>query len=93
MSGIRKKFGKEYKAKVALEAVKGLKTVAELSSDYGVHANQIFKWKKDMLEQLPGIFAGRDGKDKDKDALIDRLYRQIGELQVENDWIKKKLNL
>ena len=93
MSGIRKKFGKEYKAKVALEAAKGLRTVAELSSEYGVHANQIFKWKKEMLESLPGIFAGRDGKDRDKDALIDQLYRQIGELQVENDWIKKKLNL
>jgi len=92
MRGIRKQFSKEFKAKVAIEAMKGLKTTAEISSEFKVHASQIGQWKKELQESLPGIFAGkRDPEEKQKNELIDELYKQIGQLQVENDWLKKKL--
>ncbi len=94
MGKIRKQFGKEYKAKVALEAMKGLKTIAELSSEYGVHVNQISKWKRQLRKELPGIFSRNPNPEsQQQEELIDRLYRQIGQLQVENDWFKKKLPL
>jgi len=92
MNNVKKKFGKEFKAKVALEALKGLKTTAEISSEFGVHATQIAKWKKQLREQLPEIFAGKTSQaDKDKDHLIDELYKQIGQTQMEINWLKKKL--
>ena len=92
MSGMRKQFSKEFKAKVALEAVKGLKTTAEISSEYGVHVTQITQWKRELCEGLPDLFKNRKSPDeKSKDQLIDDLYKQIGQLQVENGWLKKKL--
>ena len=92
MSNVRKQFGKEFKAKVALEALKGLKTTAEISSEFGVHPTQITAWKKQLCEKLPGIFAGKASQeDKDKDRLIDELYKQIGQTQTEINWLKKKL--
>jgi len=92
MSGIRKQFSKEFKAKVALEALKGLKTTAEISSEYGVHATQVAQWKRELCEGLPELFSGkRSADEKDKERLIDDLYKQIGQLQVENGWLKKKL--
>ena len=92
MGRIRKQFGKEFKAKVAFEALKELKTTAELSSEFSVHLSQINQWKKELREHLPELFAGADRtKEKDKNQLIDDLYKQIGQLQVENGWLKKKL--
>ena len=89
---MRKQFSKEFKAKVALEAVKGLKTSAEISSEYGVHPTQINQWKQELCAGLPDLFTGKKSADeKDKDRLIDELYKQIGQLQVENGWLKKKL--
>jgi len=89
---MRKNFSKEFKAKVALEAVKGLKTSAEISSEYSVHPTQIAQWKKELCEGLPGLFNGRKSpQEKDKDRLIEELYKQIGQTQVENAWLKKKL--
>ncbi len=89
---MKKQFSKEFKAKVALEALKGLKTSAEISSELSVHPTQIAKWKKELREGLPELFAGKKSAvDKDKDQLIDKLYKQIGQTQVENDWLKKKL--
>lgn len=88
----RRKFTAEFKARVALEALKGHRTVAELASEFGVHPNQISLWKKQFLETIPEAFSKR--RDRDKKAqkdLTDRLYRQIGQLQVELDWLKKKL--
>ena len=59
MGDIRKKYDAALKAKIALEAVKGDKTIREISSDYGVHPNQIMKWKKQLLEELPSIFSDK----------------------------------
>jgi transposase-like protein len=87
----RKKYSAQFKAKVALEAVKGHKSIAELASQFEIHPSMITKWKKQLLEDLPSIFAGQreNGKGEDE-KLKERLYQQIGQLQVELDWLKKK---
>jgi len=91
MVNMRKSYDAAFRAKVALEAVKEEKTLAELSSIYGVHANQISRWKKQLLSSLPDLFTDRRKKrDKQQEELIEELYRQIGQLKVELDWLKKK---
>ena len=91
MVNMRKRYDAKLRAKVALEAVKGEKTLAELSSEFSVHPNQIRQWRKHLLETLPNLFTDRrKRKDKDQEELIAELYRQIGQLKVELDWLKKK---
>jgi len=88
---MRKRYDAKLRAKVALEAVKGEKTLAELSSEFSVHPNQIRQWRKHLLETLPDLFTDRrKRKDKDQEELTAELYRQIGQLKVELDWLKKK---
>lgn len=88
---MRKRYDGAFKAKAALEALKGEKTIAQLSSEFGVHANQIGQWRKQLLKELPNLFSDRRKKDEqEKDDLISDLYRQIGQLKVEVDWLKKK---
>jgi putative transposase len=88
---MRRNHDAAFKAKVALEALKGVKTIAQLSSEYGVHPNQIRQWKKRLLKELPEIFSGRRKKaEQDRDELEAELYRQTGQLKVELDWLKKK---
>ena len=90
---MRKRYDKEFKAKVALEAVKGNKSINELAREYQVHPNAICNGKKQLLEGLPGIFANKRGPRTEIDPdLPDQLYKQIGKLQVELDWLKKKFN-
>jgi len=90
-SKMRKNFSPEFMAKVALAAIKEETTMAELSSKYEVHRTQIGNWRKQAMEGLVEIFRGkRDKSLKDKEKLIDELYRQIGQLKVENEWLKKK---
>ena len=92
----RRKFDAGLKAKVAIAAIRGLETSAEISSSYGVHSTQVTKWKKKAMEELPGIFA-ENGKAQrgaaPDDQLISTLYEEIGRLKVELDWVKKKLEL
>lgn len=91
---MRKRYGKQFKAKVALAALKGETTAAELSSHYGVHASQIVRWKKELEQSAPDIFSGKQEKAaQDGQRLKDELYRQIGQLKVELDWVKKKSGL
>jgi transposase len=74
-----------------LDAIKGQKTIAELASEYGVHANQISTWKRQLLDAAPAAFIR--GKDKDaekKEIERDRLFQKVGQLQIEVDWLKKK---
>jgi transposase-like protein len=82
----------DFKAKVALEAVKGVKTVSQLASEYGVHPNQIGDWKKHLLSQLPELFERKTGRKdgKEPEVLVEQLYSEIGRLKVELDWLKKK---
>lgn len=87
----RRKFSKEFKSKVALAALKEDKTLAELSSIYGVHSNIINRWKQEAFQHLQGAFSSKLADEKEKDVLIEELYKRIGQLNVENEWIKKKL--
>ena len=93
-SEMRKGFNAEFKAKVALEAIKEEKTIAELSSKYEVHRTQITDWRKRALGGVKEIFKGKQEKvSKENEKLVDELYRQIGQLKVENEWLKKKAAL
>jgi len=91
MKNKRRNHSAQFKAKVALEAAKGDKTIAELASRFEVHPNQVTQWKKHLLESLPDIFSRSQQRDKQKqDELTEHLYQQIGQLKVELDWLKKK---
>ena len=88
---MRKNHDSAFKAKVALEATKGERTMAQISSEYGVHVNQIRQWRQKLLEELPGVFSDRrQKKDKETEEMTSELYRQIRQLKVELDWLKKK---
>jgi len=88
----KRHFSAEFKARVAREALKEQKTLAELAAEYEVHPSQIAQWKKQLLDALPDVFSRGGGRDaKREEKLKDRLYRQIGQLQVEVDWLKKKV--
>ena len=90
---MRKRFEAGFKAKVALEAFRGEKTMAELSSEYGVQANMISRWKQELLQGVAGIFNNKHGKqDNGQGEKVEKLYKSIGELKVENDWLKKNWN-
>ena len=88
----RRRFSAEFKARVACKALKERKTLAELAAEYDVHPNQISQWKKQLLDALPELFSKRPSQAREREErLKDRLYRQIGQLQVELDWLKKKV--
>ena len=90
MSKERRKFSAEFKAKVALEALSGDSTLAELSSKYGVHPNQISQWKAQAKEGLVGIFADKRKNDSVTDeAKLKELHAKIGQLTIENDLVHR----
>lgn len=95
MSGKRRTFTAEFKAKVAVEAIKGQRTLSEIAQRYEIHPNQVSAWKRQAMEQLPAVF--EDGRRRkraaDEAALRDQLYQQIGQLKVELDWVKKRAGL
>jgi len=87
----KKTFTADFKSKVAIEAVKGNKTINELASEFEVHPSQIQNWKKLLLEGSKDLFSGK--KEKTEESVMqerDRLYAQVGRLAVELDWLKKK---
>lgn len=94
MSNTRKKHSLEFKAKVALAAVREEGTVAELSSRFGVHASQIHAWKKTLLDGTASLFAhnkaASNGGDAAADAQLAPLYEKIGQLTVERDFFRKR---
>jgi transposase-like protein len=91
---MKKQLGKEFKAKVALAALREDRTLAELAGHFGVHPIQISRWKKQAAEGLAGIFLGkRANGQRDHAELVSELYKKIGQLEMENDWLKKKLSL
>src|SRR5205823_4205280 len=92
MKRIRQKHSAGFKAKVALAAIKGDRTVAELAVHFGIHPNQIHNWKKQLLDGAASVFqGGSSGEGASNDAQVDLLYRQIGQLKVENDFLARKL--
>ena len=87
---MQRKFKPEFKAKVAIEGIKGQKTIAQISSEYTVHHTQISKWKKELLSRIKDIFNTKAEKRYfEKEQEIEELYKQIGQLKVENDFLKK----
>jgi len=90
----RRSFSAEMKARIALEAIKGQKTIQEIASHYGVHPNQVSTWKRQVVEGTVSLFADRRSHPGSSDEdLKAELYQQIGQLQVELDWLKKKSGL
>ena len=89
MSTQRKRYSAEFKARVALDAIKGHKTINELASIYGVHPTQITHWKHQLQQEVPQIFSARRATVDGQDALQAQLSQQIGQLKVELDWLKK----
>lgn len=77
----------EFKAKVALAAISGLKTLSELASEYKVHPTQITRWKLELVENAPDLFGKGKKKEVNHDAEVAELHRQIGKLKVENDFL------
>ena len=94
MENLRRKHTPSFKAKVALEAIKEQKTSAEMASEYQVHPGQIRNWKTIAKKGLIDLFSDkRRSKDQDKEKLIEELYRQIGQMKVDLDWLKKKAGI
>jgi transposase-like protein len=91
--GIGRNYDESFKIKVVLETLKEQKTLSQLSSEFGLHANQISDWKRQAISGLPSLFgAKRDSVSEDlHEELTAPLYQQIGQLKVENDFLKKKL--
>lgn len=90
----RRQFSAELKAKIAVEALKGQRTVQEIASSYSVHPNQVTNWKKQLLDFSPEAFsAGHALSDQADEQLRTELYAQIGKLKVELDWLQKKSGL
>lgn len=91
MAGTRKRHTTDFKSKVALEAIRQQQTTNELTAKYGVHATQINLWKKQALEAIPASFKGKAEREQpDRQAEIDELHRQLGQVIAERDWLKKK---
>ena len=91
---IRKSYSGKFKGKVALEAVKEEKTIAELARHYEVHPTQVTAWKKHVLSHVEDLFVDkRRKKEKENEELIEELYKHIGQLKVELDWVKKKADV
>jgi len=87
----KKQYTAAFKSKVALEAIKGLKTISEIASEYEVHPNQVSQWKRQLRDGLEDVFSDprRSGRSEEKEKA--RLYQEIGRQKVELDWLKKKL--
>lgn len=89
----RKKYDPKFKAKVAFEVAKGLRTANEIAAEYGVHPTMLTKWKKELISGMPEIFANsnrKSWKEKDNEQLLSALYQKIGKLEVELDYLRKK---
>lgn len=90
MSQKRRTHSSDLKAKVALEAVKERRTISQIASEYQVHPNQVALWKNQLLENLGTLFSDGRKSIQEKEDKESLLYQQIGQLQVELDWLKKK---
>jgi len=87
----KKKFTAAFKAKVAVAALKGVQTISEISSEYDVHPTQIKKWKQLLLDNSQDVFSGKTDKKAELfEQEKDQLYKRIGQLSVEVEWLKKK---
>ena len=87
----RKQYSADLKAKIAVEAVKGQRTIQEIASHYSVHPNQVTQWKKQLLDGASEVFSsGREHAGEADEQMKAEIYQQVGKLQMELDWLKKK---
>ena len=87
----RKRYEASFKARVAIAAVRGDKTVTELASHFGVHCTLVAQWKRKLLDNVEQLFLDPGNAEKeDREGLVEELHKQIGQLHVELDWLKKK---
>ena len=92
MSVKQKTYAVEFKAKVALDAIKGELTINQITSKHGVHATQVNRWKQQALQSIKQAFCGKNNSvEKYDQQLIEQLYKQIGQMKVENDFLKKSV--
>lgn len=92
MGNIKRQFNTAFKAKVAVEAIKEEETIGQIASRYSVHPTQVKAWRSAVLTALPVLFEKHQGDElKQKDELIEQLYKKIGQREIELDWLKKNL--
>ena len=89
----KKKYNSEFKAKVAMAAVKGEETTSQIASRFGVHPAQVRQWKRQLLENASSVFDKSGKRDKRLEKQVEELYRQIGQLTVERDFLARKSGL
>jgi transposase len=88
--GNRKRYAAEFKAKIALEAIRGEQTLAELAAKHGVHPNMVAQWKRQAIDGMAGVFSGKSERDcAAGEAQIEKLHAKIGQLTVERDFLAK----
>ena len=90
MKAKRRRYDGAFKAKVGLEALKGIKTVSQIAKEFEVHPVQVSLWKSQVMERLPEVFDGGAGREVLDEAMVAKLHEKIGQLSVENDFLKKK---
>jgi len=92
MSVKHKNYAADFKARVALDAIKGEMTINQITTKYGIHSTQIVRWKQQALEAIKKVFCGKGiATEKNEQLLIEQLYKQIGEMKVELDFLKKSV--
>ena len=89
----RKSYSPEFKAKVALAAIKNEETISELAIRFGVHPTMIHNWKRSLLDGAADVFDKSQSSKKNREADVNELYKQIGKLKVANDFLSEKLDL
>jgi transposase-like protein len=87
---MKKKYGSKFKSQVALAAIRGDRTIAEIAGEYNLHPNLVSQWKKKLMSEAAGLFATRKEKQQEVQFPEDELLRKIGQLNVENDFLRKK---
>jgi transposase-like protein len=90
MKAKRRRYDGAFKAKVGLEALKGIKTVSQIAKEFEVHPVQVSQWKSQVMERLPDVFETGVGREVVDEVLVAKLHEKIGQLSVENDFLKKK---
>lgn len=87
----RRKHTAEFKARIAIEAIRGIKTISEIAAEFEIHPVMVSSWKKEMLEHLPELFENKNArKDKDNDREKEQLHSKVGQLTMEVDFLEKK---
>ena len=86
----KKRYSATFKSKIALEALKGQKTLSEIASEYEVHPNQVSQWKRQLRDGIENVFTDPIRSNRSEEKEKDKLYQEIGRLKVELDWLKKK---